>query len=197
MLCTGSQAKVHWNIIKLPDKTPYLQINADHKPYNCPHDWLPTTVTHTPPPPSSPTVPPQSSVFCESSLYWPHQSLLPSFSPVILSIQCIVANRFPHPQCSFRSVNKNNLTYMKYRVLVSSSPATPCNMALLNVRSLSNKTFILNDFISSFHLDFLFLMETWLKAGEHSQLLGTSTLTDQHSTHLKRRRKLLTFYSTF
>lgn len=44
-------------------------------------------------------------------------------------------------------------------------------MALLNVRSLSSKTFILNEFISSTLLDSLLLTETWLESGEYSQLL--------------------------
>uniref|UniRef100_A0A3P9CJF5 SCAN box domain-containing protein n=1 Tax=Maylandia zebra TaxID=106582 RepID=A0A3P9CJF5_9CICH len=39
-------------------------------------------------------------------------------------------------------------------------------MALINTRSLSNKTFLLKDFFSSYDLDFMFLTETWLRAGE-------------------------------
>lgn len=35
-------------------------------------------------------------------------------------------------------------------------------MALLNVRSLSNKYFLINDLISTHKLDFLLLTETWL-----------------------------------
>ncbi|KAJ8401996.1 hypothetical protein AAFF_G00372310 [Aldrovandia affinis] len=38
-------------------------------------------------------------------------------------------------------------------------------MALLNTRSLANKTFLLNDFFTSRDLDFMFLTETWLHAG--------------------------------
>lgn len=44
-------------------------------------------------------------------------------------------------------------------------------MALLNVRSLTNKTFILNDFILSADLDFMFLTETWLQPTDCSQLV--------------------------
>ncbi len=39
-------------------------------------------------------------------------------------------------------------------------------MALINVRSIMNKTFLLNDFFSSRELDFLFLTETCLQSGE-------------------------------
>ena len=40
-------------------------------------------------------------------------------------------------------------------------------MALINVRSLTNKTFMLNDFFVSRELDFLFLCETWLSPGDN------------------------------
>ena len=40
-------------------------------------------------------------------------------------------------------------------------------MALINTRSIVNKTFILNDFFTSYSLDFLLLTETWLKPGEN------------------------------
>ena len=48
---------------------------------------------------------------------------------------------------------------------------TPANFALFNARSLSNKTFILNDLITSHKLDFLILTETWLKTGDCSHLI--------------------------
>ena len=41
-------------------------------------------------------------------------------------------------------------------------------MALLNVRSLTNKTFILGDFFVSRHLDFMLSTETWIRPGECS-----------------------------
>ncbi len=41
-------------------------------------------------------------------------------------------------------------------------------MALVNARSLVNKTFILHDFFSSNVLDFLFVTETWLTLGDLS-----------------------------
>lgn len=39
-------------------------------------------------------------------------------------------------------------------------------MALLNVRSISNKTFLINDFFSSHDMDLLFITETWLNCNE-------------------------------
>ncbi len=44
--------------------------------------------------------------------------------------------------------------------------SAPTRIALVNARSLANKTFILNDFFSSHGLDFLFVTETWLCVGE-------------------------------
>lgn len=40
--------------------------------------------------------------------------------------------------------------------------------ALLNIRSLNNKTFILNDLMCSHHLDMFFITEIWLKQGDNS-----------------------------
>ena len=40
--------------------------------------------------------------------------------------------------------------------------------ALLNVRSLKNKTFIVNDLISTHDLDFFLLTETWQKPADNS-----------------------------
>lgn len=42
------------------------------------------------------------------------------------------------------------------------------HMALINTRSLPNKTFILNNFFTSHFLDFLLLTETWNKPGDNS-----------------------------
>lgn len=44
------------------------------------------------------------------------------------------------------------------------------HMALINTRSLPNKTFILNIFFTSHFLDFLLLTETWRKPGDNSAL---------------------------
>ncbi len=41
-------------------------------------------------------------------------------------------------------------------------------MSLINARSVSNKTVIINDFFNSRTLDFLFIMDTWLTPGDLS-----------------------------
>lgn len=43
------------------------------------------------------------------------------------------------------------------------SDSLPLRMALLNMRSVVNKTFILHDFFISQELDFMFMTETWTK----------------------------------
>lgn len=51
----------------------------------------------------------------------------------------------------------------------SSSPVfedTTLPLGLLYARSLTNKTFLLNDFLTSHKLDIMLLTETWLQDGE-------------------------------
>ncbi len=47
-------------------------------------------------------------------------------------------------------------------------------MALLDARSNVNKTFLINDFILSCGLDFLFVTETWLNVDEIDPLVETA-----------------------
>ncbi len=51
--------------------------------------------------------------------------------------------------------------------VMASNPA-PTRMALVNARSLANKSFILNYFFTSNNLDILYVTETWLGVGESS-----------------------------
>lgn len=63
------------------------------------------------------------------------------------------------------------LEYVSSRApLDTTTSSTTLKMALVNARSLSNKTFILNDFFISHALDVLFVTETWLKNGDQSSL---------------------------
>ncbi|ROL44324.1 hypothetical protein DPX16_8746 [Anabarilius grahami] len=52
-----------------------------------------------------------------------------------------------------------------YRHDVRGEESIPIQLALTNTQSLVNKTFILHDFATMNKLDFLFISDTWLKAG--------------------------------
>lgn len=45
------------------------------------------------------------------------------------------------------------------------------SMALLNIRSLVGKSFLINDFIIKHNLDFIFLTETWLSVNNSDTVL--------------------------
>ena len=66
-----------------------------------------------------------------------------------------------------RSVDHSSLRLLK-RTGPAASDELTLQMALINVRSLVNKTFMLNNFFSSRELDFLFLCETWVSAGDNT-----------------------------
>lgn len=49
-----------------------------------------------------------------------------------------------------------------------SKVSTPIRIALVNVRSLANKSFILNDFFTSYALDILYVTETCISGSDLS-----------------------------
>lgn len=76
---------------------------------------------------------------------------------------------------------KRGVDLMNLRSLARAKPPhtqdTVLNLALINVRSLSNKTFMLNHFFRSRELDCMLLTETWVQPGElfpFSELLPPS-----------------------
>ncbi len=62
-------------------------------------------------------------------------------------------------------MDSSNLRQLNRAALPLSEDHT-LRLALINARSLANKTFLLNDFFTSRELDFMFLTETWLQTGE-------------------------------
>ncbi|KAI2642381.1 hypothetical protein H4Q32_025373 [Labeo rohita] len=69
-----------------------------------------------------------------------------------------------------RAVNHNVLARLSRSANTSSSENTPLKCALLNVRSLSNKGYIIRDLIIDRELDFIFLTETWQQPNDFSLL---------------------------
>ncbi len=78
-----------------------------------------------------------------------------------------------------RRVNRQNLRFLCYgspvnnTTLHTTAPfpdSISVTMALINARSLANKSFILNDLFLFHELDFLFVTETWLNVGETTPL---------------------------
>nr|XP_055052604.1 macrophage mannose receptor 1-like [Misgurnus anguillicaudatus] len=76
----------------------------------------------------------------------------------------------------YRCHRRNGVTHGNLRSLSRSScsPAAipPPKMALINARSLVNKTFLLNDFFTSHSLDFMFITESWTKDNDEEAGLG-------------------------
>lgn len=63
-------------------------------------------------------------------------------------------------------VNPANLQPLSRAAPAADVIQTPLKCAILNARSVVNKTFIIQDFFSSHSLELLFLTETWIKPGE-------------------------------
>lgn len=85
--------------------------------------------------------------------------------PVVGSIGSSPVKSFPR----WRRMDRSDLRPVDLVVTAAevSKPA-PLRLALINARSVVNKTFILKDFCSSHALDFLCLTETWSSPGELS-----------------------------
>uniref|UniRef100_A0A8C1UC21 Reverse transcriptase domain-containing protein n=1 Tax=Cyprinus carpio TaxID=7962 RepID=A0A8C1UC21_CYPCA len=87
--------------------------------------------------------------------------------PIVPDAEYIHACRRPVRICKRHSV-KENLRPLARNVISQQSGLNTLRVALINTRSLTNKTFILKDFFISHSLDFLLLTETWVKPGDNS-----------------------------
>ncbi len=90
--------------------------------------------------------------------------------PVFPDYHSSIFSAPPRLRIRQKGVNCSNLCQLDIgqhlKLDLSSQP--PLNMALVNSRSVCNKTFILHDFFTCWDLDILFLTETWAGAGELS-----------------------------
>ncbi len=108
-------------------------------------------------------------VECLSVVQMPDAS--PSINPV--SLIPVITN-FRLKKCvpaHMTTVNSSKLILITYNHKQSVQPIAHAKSALFNARPLSNKTFILNDLITSQNLDFVVLTETWLKTGDCCNLV--------------------------
>lgn len=75
----------------------------------------------------------------------------------------------PSPPMRFW-VHRGSMDFSSFCLLDHAVPLASENctlhLALINARSLANKTFLPNDFFTLWELDFMFLMGTWFHAGE-------------------------------
>ncbi len=95
---------------------------------------------------------------------------IPGNIPVILSNERPSRRRCLSP-CGVNLNHLRSLSDASQHDFSSQEPnQLEIKMALLNARSVLNKTFLLNDFFLSNNLDFLFITETWLTADDLSPL---------------------------
>ncbi len=111
----------------------------------------------------------------------PVSSANPGSIPVVWSTKRHASCR-NQSQCgvsldSLRSLSKTAL----YDSSLLGKNVMPLKMALINARSITNKTFLLIDFFSSNNLDFLFVTETWLTPEDRASL---SELCPTNSNYL-------------
>ncbi len=83
--------------------------------------------------------------------------------PVAFSISVLSDDR-KSKAFSSRTADPSNLRPVMHQSKIAVE--TKCNcikLAFLNIRSLKNKSFVINDLITTNNLDFMFLNETWLE----------------------------------
>lgn len=77
-----------------------------------------------------------------------------------------VCNRYRSTRPVGRGVNLANLCCVRRELQTKVDYSSTKRLTLINVRSLSNKTFILHEFFKAKELDLLFLTETWVCNGD-------------------------------
>ena len=113
---------------------------------------------------------------CNRFVSW--RSLEPAYTwltPLVAPLEELCTQRAPSPRLRRGGVNLQSLRPVGWAPRKESEPAS-LRIALVNARSLGNKTFILNDFFKTQKLDLLCLTETWLRAGELSPFAELLTL---------------------
>ncbi len=101
--------------------------------------------------------------YISSNIYKRLQNKREPSMPVAFSISVLSRDR-RSKAFSSRTADPSNLRPVTHQSKIAVE--TKCNsikLAFLNTRSLKNKSFVINDLITTNNLDFMFLIETWLE----------------------------------
>ncbi len=82
--------------------------------------------------------------------------------PVAFSISVLSRDR-TSKAFSSRTADPSNLRPIMHQTKIAETQNNAIKLAFLNIRSLKNKSFLINDLITTNNLDFMFLNETWLE----------------------------------
>ena len=97
--------------------------------------------------------------------------------PVLFPILTVISRRrrIKQKERASGAVLNNLLPIVRAtQTLKTVNQPMPFRMALVNARSITNKSFILNELIVSKALDFLFLTETWQRSEDYASLIELS-----------------------
>ncbi|KAI2642401.1 hypothetical protein H4Q32_029497 [Labeo rohita] len=100
----------------------------------------------------------------------PTTTVIPDNIPVILSYERRSRRRCLSPRRANLNLLRSLSEASQHDFLLQEPNQLEIKMALINARSILNKTFLLNDFFVTNNLDFLFITETWLTADDLSTL---------------------------
>ena len=106
----------------------------------------------------------------------------------------VILNSRQHGQRQISHLNTSSRSSNLIRVRITSRPTEKAvcetiKTALLNIRSLGNKSFLIHDFITSRNLDFLFLTETWLDNKNSAAIVIEATPPNFNSFNVSRDGK--------
>ncbi len=83
--------------------------------------------------------------------------------PVAFSISVLSCDRKSKAFSSLTADPSNLRPVMHQSKIAVETKCNSIKLAFLNIRSLKNKSFVINDLITTNNLDFMFLNETWLE----------------------------------
>lgn len=94
----------------------------------------------------------------------------------VFQIPTLITNRaMKRKNRKRQAVKLENLHHVKCRNDPVKSQTAVIRLGLLNVRSLGNKSFLVNDIISSNNLNFFLLTETWMDTSNNTAILNETS----------------------